>query len=90
MAEKILNYEAASKLCYGNQSRLMNVTKAGCFECGALFDLTAIKHWVDDEPIKTALCPACGFDFVIDNEFDGVDFPALIKQLCDEGNAEAD
>ena len=68
----------------------MNATQAGCYDCGSVFDTTAIKHWVDDKPQKTALCPVCGFDFVVANEFDGADFPALIKQLCDEGNAEAD
>lgn len=89
MAEKILTYREASKLCYGNESRLMNATQAGCYDCGSVFDTKAIKHWVDDKPQKTALCPVCGFDFVVANEFDGADFPALIHQLYIENHAES-
>ena len=35
----------------------------GCFRCLAVFEPSAIRHWIDTG--QTAVCPQCGMDAVI-------------------------
>lgn len=66
MTNKPLDLAAIHKLSLYNEARLKASTQAGCFDrCLSIFPISQIKHWIDDEPQRTALCPNCGFDTVL-------------------------
>lgn len=56
---------AIHKFCFGNEQRLAAARKAGCFDCLDIFPAHDIKAWVDDKPVRTALCPKCSTDSVL-------------------------
>lgn len=51
----------------GNEERLKQSKVCGCYYCAKVFDVSEITEWVDDSP-RTAICPYCGIDSVIDSE----------------------
>jgi hypothetical protein len=59
-----LAYEASSL----NEDTIQASTTCGCFSCLQVFPSTSVTEW-DDEGLggaRTALCPNCGTDSVID------------------------
>ena len=56
---------AIHQLSFGNEQQLMLAKQAGCFDCLNVFPVIDIKAWVDDKPIRTALCPKCSTDSVL-------------------------
>ena len=55
--------------CRLNRSEVLGCGLCGCSSCGTTFEPGQIKKWVDEE--QTALCPACGYDFVVADCGDG-------------------
>ena len=54
-----------------NEFLLKQVKRCGCYYCMKLFDPLEIKEWVDDGDAKTAICPFCGIDSVLQESNDG-------------------
>ena len=56
-----------------NKTEIMNSETCGCYSCQTIFAPSKISHWgketspklLERECSETALCPNCGFDFVI-------------------------
>ena len=57
--------DAIHQQSFGNEQRLLAAKQAGCFDCLAIFPAHDIKSWVNDKPIRTALCPKCSTDSVL-------------------------
>jgi hypothetical protein len=57
--------DAIHQRSFGNERQLMSAKQAGCFDCLSIFPVVDIKAWVDDKPIRTALCPKCSTDSVL-------------------------
>lgn len=57
--------DAIHKFCFGNEQRLATARQAGCFYCLRIYSTDDIKAWVDDKPVRTALCPKCSTDSVL-------------------------
>ena len=52
---------------FKNFEAIKRSQKCGCYNCKKIFDATEIDEWVieKDDGQKTALCPYCGVDSVI-------------------------
>jgi hypothetical protein len=56
-----------------NRLEIVNSKKCGCYSCQTIFAQHEISNWVTETSpnllerkcLETALCPNCGFDFVI-------------------------
>ena len=57
--------DAIHQRIFGNEQRLAVAKQAGCFDCLCIFPVHDIKAWVDDKPVRTALCPKCSTDAVL-------------------------
>jgi hypothetical protein len=58
----------AHEHCSNHRDELIAGAKCGCFYCCAIFDVSEIADWVDEDDRgigQTALCPRCGIDSVI-------------------------
>jgi hypothetical protein len=67
------DFESVHRYSSNNRSLLASSKLAGCFYCGAIYDASGVKDWVDgghtesgelDDGV-TALCPRCGIDSVL-------------------------
>lgn len=67
-AKKVQNFvtrEEHSK-SFKNFDAIQQSKKCGCYNCKKIFDATEIDEWVTEKDgQKTALCPYCGIDSVI-------------------------
>ena len=63
----------------------MESQKCGCFYCKSTFNTNEINDWTDedDERGKTALCPNCGIDSVLSDEFP-IDDNEFLKEMNKE------
>lgn len=52
-------------LAINNRQLVEQSTKAGCFHCLKIFDVSEIKSYTDNE--KTMICPLCGIDSIVGN-----------------------
>ena len=50
-------------LALKNRQLVEQSTKAGCFHCLKIFNVSEIKDYTDNE--KTIICPSCGIDSVV-------------------------
>lgn len=56
-----------------NKAEILTSYRCGCFECQEIFSPSKISCWLQEksanfscgENMETAICPNCGFDFVI-------------------------
>jgi len=55
--------------CTSNEGQIKTSTNAGCFYCKSVFLSKEITEWIDDEKNRTAICPKCGIDSVLSDEF---------------------
>jgi hypothetical protein len=55
----------AHKHGHRNRDEILRSQVCGWFYCLRVFPPSRIDDWVEDKPIITALCPACGIDSVI-------------------------
>lgn len=58
---------AASGRSYHNEELLSTAEKCGCYSCGCIYSPSEIKRWTDAPP-RTAICPYCGIDSVLDDK----------------------
>lgn len=65
MSAPELDLEAIHDLCIGNEQRLQVATQAGCFDCMSIFPAVEVKAWLEDKPVRSALCPKCSSDAVL-------------------------
>ena len=57
--------DAIHQRSFGNEQRLAVAKQAGCFDCLSVFPAIDVKEWIDDKPVRTALCPKCSTDAVL-------------------------
>ena len=50
-------------MAMNNKQIVHQGSKAGCFHCLRIFDVSEIKNYTDNE--KTVICPLCGVDSVV-------------------------
>ena len=55
----------AHKHGHKNRDEILRSEACGCFYCLRVYPPSRIDDWVEDKPIPTAICPACGIDSVI-------------------------
>lgn len=65
MSAPELDLYAIHKLCMGNEQRLQVAAQAGCFDCMSIFPAIDVTAWIDDKPVRSALCPKCSSDAVL-------------------------
>lgn len=63
---------------FKNADTVKQSTKCGCYYCCRIFDASEIKEWWDDG--KTAVCPYCGIDSVIQDANTEIT-PAMLKKM---------
>jgi len=64
----MMDYVAAHKFCSNNKEQILKGECCGCFYCLAIFKSSEIIEWIDSNS-DTALCPYCGIDAVIGEDF---------------------
>jgi hypothetical protein len=66
-----------------HQSQLVKSNIFGCFHCKKTFEFTKINEWTDEDSDKgkTAICPICGIDAVL-----GDNYPIQDKSFLNEMN----
>lgn len=69
------------QLAMNNRTLVEQSTKAGCFHCCKIFEVTEIKKYTDRD--KTCLCPLCNTDSVVGNNC-GFE---LNQEILDKANA---
>ena len=57
-------------LSFENEKLLMAAKKCGCFYCGRMFTPSDVTDWAIDEHGRTAICPYCGIDPVLQEAAD--------------------
>ena len=62
--------QAHKKSIY-HETKILNSNLCGCFYCKGTFEPKKILEWTDEDSKKgkTAMCPNCGIDSVLDDEF---------------------
>lgn len=65
-----------------NEERLKKAKTCGCYHCAMVFDVSVIDEWVDDPP-RTAICPYCGIDSVIDSEVVKPFTPEVLERISE-------
>ena len=69
------------KKSFKNAAAVRQSTKCGCFNCQRIFDANKVIDFVTErDGQKTALCPYCGIDSVI-QDFNVEVTPALLKTM---------
>lgn len=68
-----------------HESRILKSKLCGCFYCKETFEPNKILEWTDEgsKKGKTAMCPSCGIDSVLDDEFpiENIDFLIQMNRL---------
>lgn len=69
-----------------NESRLKQSGICGCYHCGSIFEVSEIQEWADDGgEDKTAICPKCGIDSVLDKDAVSPFTSAVLKHFSSMG-----
>lgn len=56
----------AHKFCKGNEPRLQDCQKCGCFYCMKIYSPSEIIEWhPEHDGVRTAICPYCAIDSVL-------------------------
>ena len=58
-------------LSFENEEMLIVADKCGCYYCGKIFNPSEITEWINDKHGRTALCPYCAIDAVLQEANDG-------------------
>ncbi len=58
-------------LSFENEKLLLESSKCGCYYCGRIFSPSEVTEWINDLHGRTALCPYCGIDAVLQEAADG-------------------
>lgn len=53
------------KRAHRNEFGARGASYAGCFCCLEVFEPSAVRHWIDHRPNRSAMCPHCGIDSVL-------------------------
>lgn len=70
-----------------NESRLKQSGICGCYHCGSIFEVSEIQEWADDGgEDKTAICPKCGIDSVLDKDAVSPFTSAVLKHFSSMGD----
>lgn len=67
----MLDYEALHKLSFENEELVRKSKICGCFYCGRIFKSAEVIDWCEDENARTAVCPYCDIDSVLQESLDG-------------------
>ncbi|MFT6001236.1 MAG: hypothetical protein ACI81P_003705 [Neolewinella sp.] len=61
----------AHKKSIYHETKIVKSNLCGCFYCKETFEPKTISDWTDEGSNKgrTAMCPKCGIDSVLDDEF---------------------
>jgi len=68
----MIDYNVLHDLSFMNEFLIKQVKYCGCYYCLKIFKSSEIKNWVDDGKAKTALCPYCSVDSVLQESNDGI------------------
>ena len=74
--KKLSTYDIHEK-SFGNFGAIQKSQKCGCYFCKKIFDASEIEDWTSD---KTALCPYCGIDSVV-QDYNVEITPKLLKKM---------
>ena len=66
----MLDYEALHRLSFENEELIKESTNCGCFYCGRIFKSAEVTDWCKDANARTAICPYCGIDSVLQESSD--------------------
>lgn len=66
-----MTQEELHKLSFENEEKLLLSDRCGCFSCGRIFNPKEIKEWIKDRNGRTAICPYCGIDSVLQEASNG-------------------
>ena len=67
----MLNYEELHALSFENEELVKKSNYCGCFYCGKIFKSSEVIDWCIDNNARTAVCPYCGIDSVLQESLDG-------------------
>ncbi len=67
----MLDHEALHKLSFENEELVKRSNICGCFYCGKIFKSTEVTDWCNDANARTAICPYCCIDSVLQESLDG-------------------
>lgn len=63
--------ERLHDLSFENEELLKQAARCGCYYCGRIFKPSEISKWIADRHGRTAMCPHCGIDAVLQEAADG-------------------
>ncbi|UNU72982.1 cytoplasmic protein [Moraxella nasovis] len=77
----IFELKALHGLCTNHRNLLKKYQQCACFHCLTYFDYSDIQKedWIDNN--DTALCPYCGIDAVLPNDFNNLIEENLLKTM---------
>ncbi len=67
----MLDYDDLHALSFENENLVKKSNTCGCFYCGKIFKSIEVIDWVEDANARTATCPYCGVDSVLQESLDG-------------------
>jgi len=67
------------KRAHRNEFGARGASHAGCFCCLEVFEPSAVRHWTDNRPNRTALCPRCHVDSVLFSRLGPIDLELLTE-----------
>lgn len=59
------------RLSFENEELLKKAERCGCFYCGKKYSPREVTFWINDAHGRTAVCPYCGIDAVLQEANDG-------------------
>ena len=74
--EMKIDYDKVHDQCGWHEDAILKSSKCGCFYCLSIFPSHEITEWIDEPadcprgPGKTAICPHCGVDSVLQDTID--------------------
>ena len=67
----MLDYEKLHALSFENEELVKKANTCGCFYCGRIFNSSEVINWCEDANARTAICPYCNNDSVLQESNDG-------------------
>ena len=67
----MIDYEKLHVLSFENEELVKKSNTCGCFYCGRIFNSTEVIDWCEDTNARTAICPYCNIDSVLQESHDG-------------------
>ncbi len=66
----MIDYKTLHDLSYMNEYLIKQVKHCGCYYCMNIFKSSEIENWVNDGESRTAICPYCCIDSVLQESID--------------------